>query len=378
MQRLRITLILSVLVTGVLAASGFSGRSMTSLQSKPRFVTAGGLPAGTAGQPYQYKFEAVGGTPPYTFNSDLSLGELAFPVGITLDGEGNMSGIPETSGQYNFTVTVTDSRGGNTTALFSMNVLTPDGVQGVRRAMMSSAKGPGGEVGLGANYFFQDGDGVWSPHTEGFTASGEPNGVTIEFVSQDDPETGADAFTLSLSTKQLGVPLTAGVYDNAQTFGAEQPGHPGIALALNGAACQDLGDFTVNTVSFDPAGNLETLDVTFTHYCQVTTSAPLTGHIIYGLAPPVPTGNEPTIKTTAYNPKKMQGTLTLTGKNLSKSSLVIDGHQYLVLTEFHNQGDKINNSLIKATELKLSIGVHQVQVVALDGVLSPEFPVTVQ
>lgn len=56
-------------------------------------------------QPYSYQFAVTGGTAPYTF----AVTSGALPAGLTLSAAGLLSGTPTASGQYNFTVTVTDS-----------------------------------------------------------------------------------------------------------------------------------------------------------------------------------------------------------------------------------------------------------------------------
>ena len=66
---------------------------------------------------------ATGGTPPYSFYSDPSMGSL--PPGIDLDSDGNLSGTPTQSGQYLFAVCVADSLGLTSCEMnYSMNVCT--------------------------------------------------------------------------------------------------------------------------------------------------------------------------------------------------------------------------------------------------------------
>jgi hypothetical protein len=376
----QLTIILVLVLCFALTGAGYSGRSKARLRPSgaPGFLTAGGLPVGMMGQQYQYKFEAIGGTPPYTFTSFSGLAQPSLPAGLTLDADGNLSGIPDTSGQYSAVgFSVTDSNKESTTVLMPMDILTADGVQGVRRMMMSSAKGDNPGPGGGANFFFGDTDGIWTVGSEP-NALGQPTGFTILFIN---PDLSLDStFSLSLSTRQLGVPFTVGVYDNCQRAAFADPGYPGIDVTVGDEGCDmDYGSFTVNTVSFDPSGNLETLDVTLTQYCESPTAPPLSGHIIYGLAPPAQSANEPTIKTVAYNPKKKDGTLSLTGKNFnSQCSLLIDGHQFVIQTEVDLLKQKVGPALIRASHVALSPGVHQLQVVDLTGQLSPEFALSVR
>jgi hypothetical protein len=129
----------------------------------------------------------------------------------------------------------------------------------------------------------------------------------------------------------------------------------------------------VNTVSFDASGNLATLDATFVQYCNQPTNPPLTGRIIYGLAPPDPTGG-PAITTATYSPKK--GVIVVTGKHIThQCMLVVDGIvPYNVTTKEIEQA----GTTITIKHDQLSPGVHQLQVANLAGQLSPEFPLTVR
>lgn len=63
------------------------------------------LPDGTLGNAYNVNLNGVGGTAPYTFA--LSAGAL--PAGLALSSGGNLGGIPADSGDFTFTVDVTDS-----------------------------------------------------------------------------------------------------------------------------------------------------------------------------------------------------------------------------------------------------------------------------
>jgi hypothetical protein len=68
-------------------------------------ITNGDPTDATQGTAYSFQFTAAGGTPPYTFA--LEAGPL--PAGITLDDNGLLSGTPTEDGDFNITVSVTDS-----------------------------------------------------------------------------------------------------------------------------------------------------------------------------------------------------------------------------------------------------------------------------
>ncbi|RLJ04488.1 MAG: hypothetical protein DRP14_03265, partial [Candidatus Aenigmatarchaeota archaeon] len=62
------------------------------------------LPDATLGEQYNYSLNVVGGNPPYNFS--LSSGDL--PGGISLSSDGELSGIPNQTGTFNFIIQVED------------------------------------------------------------------------------------------------------------------------------------------------------------------------------------------------------------------------------------------------------------------------------
>ncbi|MCX2481276.1 putative Ig domain-containing protein [Pedobacter sp. MC2016-15] len=80
------------------------------------------LPAATNGTAYVARInDATGGTPGYTYT--LASGS-SLPAGLSLSATGVISGTPTVSGNYDFSITASDSRGCNATAAFSLNVGT--------------------------------------------------------------------------------------------------------------------------------------------------------------------------------------------------------------------------------------------------------------
>ena len=75
-------------------------------------LTTGFPPSMTTTVPYQYQFNATGGTAPYTFAASLTglVGDF-LPTGVVLTSGGLLSGNPTSTGSYNFRVTVTDAAG---------------------------------------------------------------------------------------------------------------------------------------------------------------------------------------------------------------------------------------------------------------------------
>jgi hypothetical protein len=90
-----------------------SALSLSNLLSDVFFQIATNAPPpasvsiNTAGNPYSFQFNASGGTPPYTWS--LPTNSAALPPGLNLSANGVVSGVPTTTGIYDFIVQVNDS-----------------------------------------------------------------------------------------------------------------------------------------------------------------------------------------------------------------------------------------------------------------------------
>ncbi len=77
------------------------------------------LPSASIGRPYTATLQANGGTPPFQWK--LTKGTL--PPGINFQtASGSLSGTPTAAGDYNFTISVTDSARNNTSGNFIIRV----------------------------------------------------------------------------------------------------------------------------------------------------------------------------------------------------------------------------------------------------------------
>jgi hypothetical protein len=77
------------------------------------------LPNGTVGSAYNEMVTATGGTSPYTFA--ISAGSL--PSGLVLNGAtGSITGIPTTTGTFDFSITATDVNGCEGTRLYTVSI----------------------------------------------------------------------------------------------------------------------------------------------------------------------------------------------------------------------------------------------------------------
>src|SRR5690606_10231708 len=78
------------------------------IQSQPTITIAPAtLPNATAGAAYNQALSASGGTAPYSFA--VTSGSL--PAGLGLAADGVLTGTPTAGGNFNFTITATDSNG---------------------------------------------------------------------------------------------------------------------------------------------------------------------------------------------------------------------------------------------------------------------------
>ena len=133
------------------------------------------LPGGTIGSPYSATVAAAGGTKPYTFT--VTAGSL--PSGLTFTSSssgGTITGIPNSSGTFTFTVQVTDSASVTATKQFTLSVTPP-------LAFTTSPTLPSGSTGtlyteaLGAS-------GGTPPYTSwAITAGALPGGLSLSALT---------------------------------------------------------------------------------------------------------------------------------------------------------------------------------------------------
>ena len=86
-----------------------NGTSLALSQFGHVTITTTSLPPGTVGQHYSVQLEAVGGTPPYTWNKYPPKGMGTLPLGLTLSQSGFISGTPKRPGIFTITVKCLDS-----------------------------------------------------------------------------------------------------------------------------------------------------------------------------------------------------------------------------------------------------------------------------
>jgi hypothetical protein len=81
-------------------------------------VTELQLAAGRQGSSYEVRLAAAGGAAPY----EWSLSGGALPAGLTLEADGRLSGLPQVSGSFGFTVRMEDPLGSEVTRAFTLEI----------------------------------------------------------------------------------------------------------------------------------------------------------------------------------------------------------------------------------------------------------------
>jgi hypothetical protein len=87
-------------------------------------ITTTSLPPGAVGVPYSFQLQAMGGTPPYTWNKYPPNGQGFQPLGLHLSMSGLISGTPRRAGTYTITVRCLDTNRAHKTQAIQTLTLT--------------------------------------------------------------------------------------------------------------------------------------------------------------------------------------------------------------------------------------------------------------
>ncbi|MBD7923830.1 putative Ig domain-containing protein [Xanthomonas bonasiae] len=153
------------------------------------------LAGGTAGQAYTAAINpATGGIAPYTYT--LSAGAL--PAGVTVNSAtGALSGTPTVAGNFNFSLTATDSTtgsAGQASQSYSLNIVSPT-------LTIAPPTLPAGAIGTAYSQTLSASGGT-APYSYAISAGALPGGLTLTtggVLSGTPTVAGSFAFTVSVT-----------------------------------------------------------------------------------------------------------------------------------------------------------------------------------
>jgi hypothetical protein len=167
------------------------------------------LPAATSGVPYTFTLQTAGGSAPYSWV--VTAGSI--PGGFNFSGGGQISGTATSTGDFTFTVQVTDGNSNTSQKQFTITVKGS--------LSITSTALPAGVTGVAYSQTLTAAGGS-PPYTWSVTAGSLPNGLTLEIPSGalagTPTTTGSFTFTVSVTDsnsvtapKQYTVSIGAGL-----------------------------------------------------------------------------------------------------------------------------------------------------------------------
>jgi hypothetical protein len=186
------TFAVTVKVTsGGLSTSAALVLTVTPPVTQPLTVTSATLPPGTVSAPYPAAgLQATGGTPPYSW----SVVGGVLPTGMSLSGNGSVTGTASLAATYGFTAKVTDSTGATATGTFTL-VISPAPLT------LSLGTFPTGVVN--SSYPLQIltplAAGGQAPYTFAVTTGNLPAGLTLSGQEVSGTPTTAGTFTFTVT-----------------------------------------------------------------------------------------------------------------------------------------------------------------------------------
>lgn len=173
-------------------AYGFTGSQSVTLQIQAPSISIapGALPAVVAGSAYNQAFVASGGVGPYAF----AIVSGALPAGLTLSGDGVLSGAPLQAGTFDFTVRATDANGFPASRAYSLVVTAPT-------LTLSPTSLPGGTTGIAYSQSLSAAGGT-GPYVFTIAAGTLPAGLTMTtagVISGIPTAVGSASFTARAS-----------------------------------------------------------------------------------------------------------------------------------------------------------------------------------
>lgn len=171
-----------------------SNFGLAEIDQPLNIVTAASLTGGVVGVSYSNTLAATGGRSPYNWTPTAG----ALPGGLTLAGDGEISGNPTTAGTFNFTATVTDDLGTDVDRAFTL-VIAATNV-----SITTGSTLPDGIVGGTYSQTLASSGGT-APYTYTLESGSLPGGVTLSAAGEitgvpgDD---GVSTFDVTITDSQ--------------------------------------------------------------------------------------------------------------------------------------------------------------------------------
>src|SRR5262252_3515561 len=249
--------------------------------SCPAISIGGALPGGVVGAPYTQALTASGGTAPYTFS--IFTGSL--PAGLTLSGDGIVSGTPTLAGTSTFTVRATAADGCTGSAPFTVSVT---GVLTVSAASIDFGSVTTGSIGVATLTITNA-----SADTVTLNTPFSITGTDAPQFTVAAPAATTLAAGTSTTVSVTFLPTTKGAKSATLTITSTGGGLAAIGLAGNGAEPSGSGGVVISEIRFRGplGGNDEFVEI----YNNSDGAVSIAGWKLMGSSNTAPTGTRATV-----------------------------------------------------------------------------------
>jgi hypothetical protein len=146
---------------------------------------------------------------------------------------------------------------------------TASGVDAAPIARLQLQSQPGEYIGQGGTFdiTYQNPPDTISPSIRSRLPNDQP--THLRWIL-DSPGSGNQFSIVQFSTDELGLPIQAGTYLNAQRASFANPGHPGLDITFQNRGSNTLtGSFTIEYVTFDATlSTIESFKATFEQHSE--------------------------------------------------------------------------------------------------------------
>lgn len=227
-EQVRLTLTLILLASSVSCGGGASVNGNGPPPGPgPLAISSHLLPQGLVGTPYNAKLQAEGGTPPYTWSSQVQI------AGLTFGADGSISGTPTTPGTYIPSFTVHDAGQQSTTSPVELDIFSA-------LAFITPSSLPDQNIGFPVYLYIQanGGKGPWTYSLA--SGASMPPGLSFKDVNgagliQGTPTTkGTFSFALQVTDSSSPVMTSSQVFtmNILNNLGLPQTSLPDAVLNL--------------------------------------------------------------------------------------------------------------------------------------------------